>query len=46
MERVTGLEPVQPAWKAGALPTELYPQNSISLPDDRKKNALKQVFSF
>lgn len=25
-ERVTGLEPVHPAWKAGALPTELYPQ--------------------
>ena len=25
LERVTGLEPALPAWKAGALPTELHP---------------------
>ena len=26
MERVTGIEPASPAWKAGALAIELHPQ--------------------
>ena len=31
LERATGFEPVPPAWKAGALPTELCPLGRLSM---------------
>ena len=33
MERVMGIEPTQPAWKAGILAFELHPQGRISTLD-------------
>lgn len=29
VERIAGLEPAPPAWKAGTLPIELYPHNAL-----------------
>ena len=31
MERVMGIEPTQPAWKAGILTIELHPQTTFSI---------------
>ena len=41
MERVMGIEPTQPAWKAGALPlsyTRILSREDFNLPEDLRPN--------
>ena len=46
MERVMGIEPTQPAWKAGILTIELHPQLTFDIISNMCLNVKKKLTDY